>query len=104
MDAHAHDVKKEVRGYLVVFASLSALTVVTVAVKYLHLQVTEAICVALAIATFKGALVVCYFMHLISERKLIYTILIFTVFFFAAMVVLFISGHHGIQNGAQFVS
>ena len=34
-----------------------------------------AIAVALFIATIKGSLVACYFMHLISEKKLIYVVL-----------------------------
>lgn len=104
MDTHGHDIKKEVRGYLIVFVALAALTVVTVAVKSLHLKLADAIIVALVIATFKGSLVICYFMHLISEKKLIYTILIFTAVFFSALIILLLSGHHGTQTGVQFVS
>lgn len=103
-DAHAHDIKKEVKAYIVVFVALAALTVVTVTVKYLHLGIAAAIGVALFIATVKGSLVACYFMHLISEKKLIYTVLIFTAFFFAAMAFLILSGYHDIQFGARHVS
>ena len=104
MSTHAHDVKKEVKAYILVFVALAALTVITVIVKSLHLGITAAIIVALCIATVKGSLVVCYFMHLISEKKLIYTVLIFTTIFFIAMAVLLLSGHHDVQNGVQFVS
>ena len=104
MDAHAHDVKKEVRAYIMVFVGLMALTIITVAVKYLHLHLKEAIMVALLIATIKGSLVACYFMHLISEKRLIYTVLVFTVIFLLGLVVLLLSGHHDIQTGAKFVS
>jgi len=69
-----------------------ALTIIPVAVKYLHLKLHEAIMVALFIATVKGSLVACYFMHLISEKKLIYYVLMFTVFFFAALVMLLLLG------------
>lgn len=100
----AHDVKKEVKGYIIVFVSLMALTLITVAVKYLHLKLAEAIVVALVIATFKASLVASYFMHLISERKLIYTILAFTVIFFAGLVILLLSGYHNTQTGIKFVS
>ena len=104
MSAHGHDIQKEVRGYIIVFVALAALTIITVAVKSLHLEIHEAVIVALVIATFKGSLVVCYFMHLISEKRLIYIILIFTVFFFLALIILLLSGYHGAQTGVKFVS
>jgi cytochrome c oxidase subunit 4 len=82
-DTHDHvDLKKHVRTYMVVFGSLMVLTLVTVGVRYLHLPVVPAILIALAIAMVKGSLVACYFMHLISERKLILIIMLATVFFF----------------------
>jgi len=44
--------------------------------------------VALIVAIIKGSLVACYFMHLISEKKLIYAVLAVTAFFFAALMAL----------------
>jgi caa(3)-type oxidase subunit IV len=44
--------------------------------------------VALLVAIIKGSLVACYFMHLISEKKLIYAVLAVTAFFFVALMVL----------------
>jgi len=41
--------------------------------------------VALLVATVKGGLVAAFFMHLISEKKLIYGILALTLFFFFVM-------------------
>ncbi|MCP5115346.1 MAG: hypothetical protein GY953_31340 [bacterium] len=82
------EIKKETRGYILVFVALAALTVITVGVSYLHLSVGPAIALALFIATIKGSLVACFFMHLVSERKLIYSVLIFTVVFFLALMVL----------------
>ena len=79
------EIKKHVRTYVMVFVALMALTIVTVAVSYLHLNVMYAVIVALFIATIKGSLVAAYFMHLISEKKLIYATLILTVFFVAVM-------------------
>ncbi len=38
-----------------------------------------AVTVAILVATIKGSLVACYFMHLISEKKLIYAVLALTV-------------------------
>lgn len=90
--AHA-DIKKHVRVYITVFAALAVLTVVTVAVAYLHLAFVPALILALLIASVKGALVAAYFMHLVSEKKVIYWILIVTVVFFAAMFIIFPAAH-----------
>ena len=85
---HAADIDKHVRIYITVFVALMALTLVTVAVSYLHLSTPMAITLALFIATIKGTLVACYFMHLISERKLIYAVLAITAIKFAALLAL----------------
>lgn len=85
---HAADIDRHVRVYIIVFVALMALTLVTVAVSYLHLSTPKAIAVALFVATVKGSLVACYFMHLISEKKLIYTVLIITVIKFIALLAL----------------
>jgi cytochrome c oxidase subunit 4 len=85
---HSVDIGKHVRTYMVVFATLLFLTVVTVGVSYLHMSIGAAIVLALIIATIKGSLVACYFMHLISERKLIYAVLLLTAVFFVALLFL----------------
>jgi cytochrome c oxidase subunit 4 len=89
MDAtHTEDIKKHVRKYIMVFVALMALTVVTVAISYLHLSITAAVTVALIVATVKATLVASYFMHLISEKKVIYATLLLTVAFFALLMLL----------------
>jgi cytochrome c oxidase subunit 4 len=85
---HAADIDKHVRVYIIVFVALMALTIVTVAVSYLDLPPAMAIAVALFVATIKGSLVACYFMHLISEKKLIYAVLVITVIKFVALLAL----------------
>ena len=76
-----------VRGYIFVFIALIAGTVLTVWASYIHFGSSEInIAVALTIATVKAFLVVAYFMHLISERKMIYLVMGFTAFFFAALM------------------
>jgi cytochrome c oxidase subunit 4 len=85
-DSHSMDLDKHVRTYILVFVSLMVLTLVTVAVSYLHLPVRQAIAVALVIASVKGSLVACYFMHLISEKKLILWVLVLTVVFFIVLL------------------
>ena len=86
MSDHAADIDKHVKTYIMVFVSLMVLTIVTVAVWRLHLPVKAAIAVALLIATVKGSLVACYFMHLISEKKLILWVMLLTVAFFVVLL------------------
>lgn len=85
---HAVDIDKHVRIYITVFVALMILTIVTVAVSRFHLPIPIAVTVALLVAIIKGSLVACYFMHLISEKKLIYAVLAVTAFFFVALMVL----------------
>ena len=85
---HAVDIDKHVRIYITVFVALMVLTVVTVTVSRFHLPVPVAVTVALIVATIKGSLVACYFMHLISEKKLIYAVLALTAVFFVALLAL----------------
>ena len=85
---HAVDIDRHVRVYIIIFVALMALTIVTVAVSRFHLPVPLAVTLALLIATVKGSLVACYFMHLISEKKLIYAVLMLTAAFFVALLAL----------------
>jgi cytochrome c oxidase subunit 4 len=87
-DDHAADIDKHVRVYIIVFVALMALTIITVAISYLDLPPVMAITVALFVATIKGSLVACYFMHLISEKRLIYAVLVITVVKFVALLAL----------------
>lgn len=93
MSDHAVDIDRHVRVYITVFVALMVLTIVTVAVSRFHFPVPVAVTVALLVATVKGSLVACYFMHLISEKKLIYAVLALTAVFFAALLALPIFTH-----------
>ena len=85
---HAADIDKHVRVYITVFVALMALTIITVGISYLHLPLPLAVTAALFVATVKGSLVAGYFMHLISEKKLILAVLALTVVFFIALLAL----------------
>src|ERR1041385_7031611 len=73
---HGHtpeEIRKEMKVYLAVFGGLSVLTALTVYACYgLRMPPHKAIAIALAIAATKGFLVAGFFMHLLSERKVIY--------------------------------
>ena len=80
-------IKKEIRVYLIVFGALAVLTALTVYACYgLKMPPHIAIGIALVIACTKGFLVAGFFMHLLSEKKLIYSVLGLTVFFFAVLL------------------
>lgn len=90
---HAADIDKHVKQYIGVFVALMALTIITVAISRLHLPVAEAVTIALFVAVIKGSLVALVFMHLISEKKLIYAVLALTVAFFIVLLFLPVLTH-----------
>jgi cytochrome c oxidase subunit 4 len=80
-------IKREMRVYLIVLGALAVLTAITVWACFgLRLPIHYAVMVALAVASVKGFLVAGFFMHLLSERKLVYGILLLTVIFFAVLL------------------
>ncbi len=85
----ADDLQQHVKKYLFVFYSLIVGTIVTVLASRLHIEsVAITVAIALFIALIKGFLVAGYFMHLITEKKLIYLMLSTTAFFFAGLMAL----------------
>src|SRR5215467_8603007 len=80
---------EHIRRYLYVFYALLFGTLITVGASYIKFgNHAVNIGVALFIAICKASLVACYFMHLISERKMIYFIMAFTAFFFTGLMFL----------------
>jgi len=96
-EEYAHEVRRHVRGYLMVGGTLLLFTLITVGLSYVdfgvlfshlfHVNMSEAsgrkanVTVALLVATFKAGLVAAIFMHLSAEKRLIYRVLVFTGFF-----------------------
>ncbi len=96
-ESEAAHVREHVRVYLVVFIALAVLTVVTVAISYLHLPTVLAISVAMVVASVKAGLVAGYFMHLVSEEKVILWLLLLCVAFLVALMVLPVGTTEGIE-------
>ncbi len=88
MSASNPETRHYVRTYLTVFAALMVLTIITVAVSYVHLAVPLAIAVALAVAIMKGSLVASFFMHLVHEKPLILAVVCLTAVLFAVLMIL----------------
>ena len=74
------------KSYIIVFAALLALTLATVAVSSLELPAGSTIALALTIAGAKATLVAIFFMHLTSEKPMIYWPLALTAFLFVALL------------------
>ena len=83
---HDHDISKHVKKYLLVGALLLTFTALTVFLSYVNFGSHKAnMAVGMVVATIKAGLVAAIFMHLNSERQLIYRVLIFTGFFVIAL-------------------
>jgi len=82
----AEEVRHHVKQYILVFAALLFLTVVTVGVSYLEFETPMAIFVAMVIAVIKASLVASVFMHLMGEKKVIYWTLLLTILFFIPLI------------------
>jgi cytochrome c oxidase subunit IV len=76
-----------VKSYVAVFGALLVLTVSTVAVSYLQLPTAPTVTLGLLIASAKATLVVLFFMHLKSEKPMVYWPLALTMFLFVALFV-----------------
>jgi caa(3)-type oxidase subunit IV len=84
------DLAHHITHYRNVFVYLLIGTALTVAASYLEFNVKDsiagAIFIGLLIASIKGYLVAANFMHLNSEKKMIYWILMLTVFFLVLLL------------------
>lgn len=85
-DDHAVDLNRYVRLCGVTFLVVLCTTSGMIATSYAHMGWTLKVALILAIAVVNAFLVAGYLMHLLSEKKLIYTVLIFTVFFFIGLM------------------
>ena len=97
----AEEIREHSKTYIKILIALLFLTGLTVAVSYYDFggSVFLAVFVGLLIATIKGSLVACYFMHLIDEQKIIYWVLGITgFFFFVLMLVPFLTDATAVFN------
>ncbi len=101
---NTHNLEKELKIYKGVYIGLLFLTVVTVAVSYLHVPVWAAVIIALIVATFKASLVANFFMHLAHEKPLILWTMAFTVFFMLCMIALIIASQFDVYQGLYYES
>ena len=99
MSDTSENLNKEISKYYKVFGSLAVLTVVTVAISNLKVGIALGVILGLAVATLKASLVASVFMHLNHEKKLIYVVCGFTMFFFISMILLIVAGNYSVPQG-----
>ena len=103
-ESHPVEFKGYLRRCLYVFIAVVCTTSLMIGVSFLDpKQYTWAAKVAmiLAIACVNAFVVAGFLMHLLSEKKMIYTLLGFTVFFFAGLMSLTIWAMHDMPIGSS---
>ena len=96
-------VKKHRTVYLAVFFGLLIGTAITVGMYYVHFEkLSTTVTIAMIVATVKASLVAAFFMHLSHERKTIYSTLLVTAFFLAAMMYLFVHTRNDVPLDSEF--
>ena len=92
-----------IRLCAVVFVVVLCTTAAMIATSFAHIGTsndwTLKVALILAIAVVNAFLVAGYLMHLLSERKMVYTVLSFTVFFFAGLMGLTLWAMHDFPIG-----
>src|ERR1700733_4984713 len=98
------DFNNYLRRCLYVFIAVLCATALMIWASYLpqeHFSWAIKVCLILAVPACNAFVVAGFLMHLISEKKMIYTILGFTVFFVAGLFSLTIYALHDFPTGTQ---
>ena len=87
-EQHEHhvDLNSYIRRCVAVFAVVLVATGFMVWTSYLHVGWPTKVVFILAIAACNAFVVAGFLMHLLTEKKMIYTVLSFTVFFFIGLM------------------
>ncbi|MDE3066992.1 MAG: hypothetical protein KGJ60_05505 [Verrucomicrobiota bacterium] len=100
---HAVDFHQYLRRCLYVFLAVLCAIGLMIFASYLpHYGWAAKVALILAVACVNAFLVAGFLMHLLSEKKLIYTLLGFTAFFFAGLMGLTIYAMHDMPVGTVF--
>lgn len=98
-------IKKEIRGYVVIFIGIVSLSLTAVLLYYLNLPLMAAVLLTLLIVGVQVFLAAGYFMHLITEKKLVlYIVLALTAIFVLAVLVLPYIEHHNTIPGTVYTN
>ncbi|HEY4416195.1 MAG TPA: hypothetical protein VGO57_10925 [Verrucomicrobiae bacterium] len=102
VDEHPVDYKSYLVRCAAIFAAVLCAVGAMIYISYLPEYGWSAkVAMILTVASVNAFLVAGFLMHLLSEKKLIYTVLAFTVFFVAGLFVLTIYAMHDFPTGTQ---
>jgi caa(3)-type oxidase subunit IV len=101
-ESHPVDYKSYLRRCLYVFIAVVCTTSLMICASFLpHFGWTAKVAIILTIACVNAFVVAGFLMHLLSEKKMIYVVLSFTVFFFAGLMGLTLYAMHDFPTGTQ---
>ena len=101
-DEHPVDFKSYIRRCAYVLIAVVCTTSLMIYASFLpHYGWPAKVGLILAIASVNAFVVAGFLMHLLSEKKMIYTVLAFTVFFVAGLFVLTIYAMNDFPTGTQ---
>jgi caa(3)-type oxidase subunit IV len=101
-ESHPVDFKSYFRRCVYVFIAVVCTTAMMIYASFLpHFGWPAKVVMILAIACVNAFVVAGFLMHLLSEKKMIYTVLSFTVFFVAGLFALTIYAMHDFPTGTQ---
>ena len=86
-ESHPVDFKSYLQRCIYIFIGVLCAVALMIFISYLpHYTWAVKVALILTVACVNAFLVAGFLMHLLSEKKLIYTVLAFTVFFFAGLL------------------
>jgi caa(3)-type oxidase subunit IV len=101
-ESHPVDYKSYLRRCVYVFIAVICTTSLMIGASFLpHYGWPTKVTMILAIACVNAFVVAGFLMHLLSEKKMIYTVLSFTVFFVAGLFALTLYAMHDFPTGTQ---
>jgi caa(3)-type oxidase subunit IV len=102
LHGHPVDFNHYLRRCIYIFIAVACAISLMIVSSYLpHYNWTVKVTLILAIACCNAFLVAGFLMHLLSEKKMVYTLLAFTVFFFAGLMGLTLYAMQDFPSGTQ---
>jgi FtsH-binding integral membrane protein len=97
-DASSTSFAAQARSCAIVFVAVLCGLGLMIGISFSHLANPVRIGLILTVALGNAGLVSCFLMHLLSERKFIYVVLIFTLIFFIALMGLTMLAHSDLPH------
>ncbi len=85
-ESHSVNIKGTIRLCSVVLLVIICTTAMMIGLSFAQLSWPLKVTFILSVAVINAFLVASYLMHLLSEKKMVFTVLAFTVFFFAGLL------------------